>query len=474
MGIKRDVSYGEKAQASVIGQSQKKNIFYTWIPTIIGEESYKKAYGNFIRRKNDNNECLIKLESENNKVTIECEILKSIEKEISEYVIEFINSNEYLNEIIKEIIITNNNINSSKYDMIIYPKYLYDRRSDLYRDSTIIMLFDGNEYLRAIIIVNCEFHDFIKDVLKYSNSKDKKNYPFILSNDLNVGSFVYSGWDGSNSLVSFEVRMQNEVEYKDDIIAKQIYRLLCDIYFIRIFHTYQDVIVEPIKCENEDIAIDRILTMYREKIANYQEELRNFENKPFYYYLNYSKIRNAQRSIKLAFGDLIFAESFYNYFRTKQKKSNENMKVNDNNAKIKLNDNNVKTDKQDDDDLLIRIKMSQASLEILTERIESKWNFIGPLTILLSLLMLINTYFISNSNGYNQIFHLGVLTSDVVVTISGIIFVLMFMILVPVVCSLFVLYTTDIKNHIVVYIKRWRIKIPIEFDIFIIRLRAKV
>ena len=130
-----------------------------------------------------------------------------------------------------------------------------------------------------------------------------------------------------------EIEFEEEFKPNHEIkLAYQISRILCDFYHTRVFHTTQDVInipnsttaetdIQKLTPDIPELTPDEISVVLKRhydehfaQIAILHKSIHHYANQPFYFYFNLGYMREAQDAIKLAFGNMIFAISFCNFF----------------------------------------------------------------------------------------------------------------------------------------------------------------
>jgi len=387
------------------------------------------------------------IEIRNGELTVCDRIPEVLKKDIKDFIIEIIKSIEnlkveHLNKILQS-------------DILIFPKFLRDQSED---DDLVILIYTKKNEIKYIFIIECTFAKFIEELILFSNDRNSdykfKNIPSVfdiayIDTWIKYGMVIYEVYPKEHReqnivnqnnnhhdkeidifggfvslferLIDINVLKFDKKPIRDDNmrLAFQISRILCDFYHTRLFHSTQDVINIP-NPSHEGNTIEEIPNIlkkhYREyfsQIAILHRTIHDFASKPFYFYFDLLFMRKAQDAIKLAIGNMIFAISYCNFFPPiynlqkneqnyfiknhnngrveilqscePEKKCKEKKRIQ--NAEIALNDYK--------NEYIRRFQIAQNSIEVLTERIESRWAFLSSISILITVALLVTT-FLSN------------------------------------------------------------------------------
>jgi len=267
------------------------------------------------------------------------------------------------------------------------------------------------EKIIFIFLLKSSFSEFIEIVINSSGKKElSKN---ILSSDAYVkewrpDGFIQFYYSSSwiDALVKSECDEKISKKIEKDLrraVTQQIFRVMSDVYYVKIFHTTQDVILNPVSTTNMEEAIVGITETYLENLTNHTKQLTTFANYKFYSFFNLSRIRQCQDTIRLAFGDMLLADSFVNFFwdcipRTSNKRIYCLMRLNKStNPTLKSkNDNSHHLKNISKSELIRRFGIARDAINTLSKRIESRWSFVVPITSCSSLFMLMTLYILIN------------------------------------------------------------------------------
>lgn len=372
---------------------------YTWIKTISGETSFGTAYDNFFKRKGKVNEvCYIEIKPSCSEDLIKniqnCSKLEILGEGEKEKILEKIFDLLYNDELIKYHFDSEfcdipesekkYKIFFKRYGVLCYPKFLLDKKKI---ENVIIFVTESENTgfkIRFIVICLCRFNQFLKFLL-YNESKmppilsallgpwEKHGLLKIRFKSCNYLNIMKQS-EKISSFLGMEKYIYHDPKYYENInnkrFAEQITRLLHDIYHIKIYYTGQDIPRFPIMIENnlknaknpksqeesnKKFVIEKISMENEKAIGVYQDKLNTFVVTPFYHYLSFFKNRNYLESLKLAYGEMTYGESFYLLFGKEDKRI----------EKI--------------------FELSRKSFDILSNQINLKWQFIPVICLSISL-----------------------------------------------------------------------------------------
>lgn len=377
--------------------------FWFWIPALL-PLSHKENFDDYFKIRLVKQQCYIDIEiteknyegnEEGILVQTACPLIndQTLLDNISNYIIKVLkNSNINYNLLSEEE--RTSSPNEIKYYIKVFPKFLFD--SDPTRDLTVLLI--GNKKQDAykinyILILLSPFKDLIEKGIQFGQ---KKLTDDDIQKEIIFGGAILVNWH-EHGLVQFEEfynsqyvateirKIIADIEFFDEkeldsavddyinnfhqILADQMARLLLDIFHRNIFQPEKDVVTKVIYIPTDgkdlsiqkQMAIEETLASYMKKSNDLLQEINYHASLGFWYYFDFFEVRKVISSLKLTFGEIAYAEVFFEKFSRQLQ--------------------NIVEKKP--------FYFVQKSAEILNDRIDNKWHFFGPFGFVASISVLI-------------------------------------------------------------------------------------
>lgn len=280
--------------------------YYGWIPTLVGEDTFDLLYNEF------------------------SSAAEKLPNEIADKVKLFVK-----NELKWDV---------DRSKILVISRSLYD----LEKSNNLIFLKFRDWKIEEIAIV--------KGDLKKIDDKSKDDKSEIINEHKKIAKakIDFCG----KGLIKIDLEVYRE-KYDERNVARQVFRIVRDVYHVHTHHKYQDVLLEPVDANNIDDAKDKLLKQYLKKIVDYHKEIKKRVDSGFWHYFSVFKYKDAENTILQAIGEILYGESFSEMFNP---------------------------------DYISRFKRARVSIEALHNRIKSKHYLIPIILAIPSVFLLTFKY----------------------------------------------------------------------------------